>query len=325
MRNKLNGLLLAMLFVTFTVLTGCNAEKANGESNKGATDYPTKPIKIINPFSAGGSADNTSRILGQHAQEFLGESVVIENRDGGGGTIGQTAGAKAKNDGYTLTLMTSSIVGNALYNNVSFKVDDFEPIIMVVNDPIYLIAGKDAPYDTLEEFVDYAKAHPGEINVGVNGTQTNPAISNRQVSETADIEVATIPFDGESLALAAVAGGHVDVMYGGYSAFESQLHSGNVKVLTILSEERSEELPDIPTAIESGIDVVSTSWRGIGAPKGTDPEIIKILHEGFKQAVESDAYNEQMKKVGINLSYGDPEKFQEVIDQSVEIYENYGQ
>lgn len=329
MRNKVRGIFLFLLLLTFTVLTACSEDAASGESNKGdggksSLDYPTKPIKIINPFSAGGSADNTSRILGQHAQEYLGQSVVIENRDGGGGTIGQTAGAKAKNDGYTLTLMTSSLVGNVLYSNVGFEVEDFEPIIMVVNDPVYLVVGKDAPYDTVEEFVEYAQENPGAINVGVNGTQTIPAIANRQLANVAGIEVSTIPFDGESLALAAVAGGHVDAMYGGYSGFESQLTSGNVKVLAILADERAESLPDVPTAKESGVEVSSGSWRGIGAPKGTDPEIIDFLHEAFKQTVENQEYIDQMEKVGIDIFYGGPDEFRDLIKDTTKIYEEYG-
>jgi len=329
MSKKIRGLMVFVLLAMLAILGACNQESDKSQVAAGekdvTLDYPTKPIKIINPFSAGGSADSTSRILGQHAEQYLGKSVVIENRDGGGGTIGQTAGAKAKNDGYTLTLMTSSLVGNTIYNDVSFEVDDFEPIIMVVNDPIYLVIGKDQPFDDIESFLKYAKENPGDITVGVNGTQTVPAIVNKQLAVVGEFEVSTIPFDGESLALAALAGGHVQAMYGSYSGFESQLDSGNVKAILISGEERSENLPDVPTAKESGIDVAVGSWRGIGAPKGTDPEIIKFLHDAFKETFENEEFQDQMKKVGIDVSYEGTEGFKEVIKQMNQTYLDYGE
>lgn len=306
-----------MVLALLVVLAGCSNDNAK---NKDGVDYPTKPIKIINPFSAGGPADNTSRILANHAKDIVGKSLVIENRDGGGGSIGQTAGATAKPDGYTLTLITSSIVSNPIFNNVSYTHEDFVPIIMTVNDPFFLVVGKDAPYDDAESFLNYAKENPGKISVGVSGAQTVPAFTSKELAEVAGIDITTVPFDGEALAVAAVAGGHIDALIGNYSGFESQLKSGAMKAILLFDSEKSDLLPEVPTASERGLDIVSGSWRGFAAPKGTDPEIIEFLQEKFKEIIEQEEYQEQMTNSGINITYKNAEEFKAIIDDTYNKY-----
>ncbi|MDN4605873.1 tripartite tricarboxylate transporter substrate binding protein [Sporosarcina highlanderae] len=317
MRKSFTKVISFMVMALLVVLAGCSNDKAG---NKDGLDYPTKPIKIINPFSAGGPADNTSRILANHAKDIVGKSLVIENRDGGGGSIGQTAGANAKPDGYTLTLITSSIVSNPIFNNVSYTHEDFVPIIMTVNDPFFLVVGKDAPYDDAESFLKYAKENPGKISVGVSGAQTVPAFTSKELAEVAGIDITTVPFDGEALAVAAVAGGHIDALIGNYSGFESQLKSGAMKAILLFDSEKSDLIPDVPTASEHGLDVVSGSWRGFAAPKGTDPEIIEFLQEKFKEIIEQEEYQEQMTNSGINITYKNAEEFKAIIEDTYNKY-----
>lgn len=317
MRRNFTKVISFMVIALLVVLAGCSNDNAG---NKDDLSYPTKPIKIINPFSAGGPADNTSRILANHAKDIVGKSLVIENRDGGGGSIGQTAGVTAKPDGYTLTLVTSSIVSNPIFNNVSYTHEDFVPIIMTVNDPFFLVVGKDAPYDDAESFLKYAKENPGEINVGVSGAQTVPAFTSKELAEVANIEITTVPFDGEALAVAAVAGGHIDALIGNYSGFESQLKSGAMKAILLFDTERSDLISDVPTASEHGLDVVSGSWRGFAAPKGTDPEVIEFLQDKFKEIIEQEEYQEQMTNSGINITYKNAEEFKAIIDDTYNKY-----
>jgi tripartite-type tricarboxylate transporter receptor subunit TctC len=328
--NLFKGL-MALSMASLLTLAGCGEgsstnEQTTGESTSDATlNYPTKPIKIINPFSAGGPADNTSRILGHHAEESVGTSIVIENRDGGGGTIGQTAGASANPDGYTLTLITSSIVSNPIFNEVSYTHESFEPVIMTVNDPFFLVVSKDAPFDDAASFLEYAKENPGVVNVGVSGSQTVPAFTAKEFEEKTGVELTTVPFDGEALAVAAVAGGHIDALIGNYSGIESQVNSGTLKPILLFDSERSDLAPDVPLAEEEGIDLISGSWRGIAVPAGTDPEIIEYLHEAFKVTTEKQEYQDQMINSGIGITYRSPEEFKAIIEDTYNKYMNFAE
>ncbi|MGO4890015.1 tripartite tricarboxylate transporter substrate binding protein [Anaerobacillus sp. MEB173] len=328
--NLFKGL-MALTMASLLTLAGCGQdsstnEKANGESTSDtALNYPTKPIKIINPFSAGGPADNTSRILAHHAEEFVGESMIIENRDGGGGSIGQTAGASANPDGYTLTLITSSIVSNPIFNEVSYTHESFEPVIMTVNDPFFLVVSKDAPFDDADSFLEYAKENPGEISIGVSGSQTVPAFTAKELTEKTGIELTTVPFDGEALAVAAAAGGHIQALIGNFSGIESQVNSGTLKPILLFDSERSELASDVPTAQESGIDIISGSWRGIAVPAGTDPEIIEYLHEAFKVTTEKQEYQDQMINSGIGITYRSPEEFKAIIADTYNKYMKFAE
>ncbi|OIJ13842.1 hypothetical protein BKP35_08685 [Anaerobacillus arseniciselenatis] len=331
-KNLLKGLMALTLALLLITLAGCGQEEAstNEETNEGGSpettfNYPTKPITIINPFSAGGPADNTSRFLAHHAEDYVGTSIVVENRDGGSGTIGQTAGANADPDGYTLTLITSSIVSNPLFNNVTYTHESFEPIIMTVNDPFYLVVNPDAPFDDIESFMKYAKENPGQITLGSSGTDTVPAFTLRELALEEDIDITMIPHDGEAYAVAAAAGGHIDGLVGNFSGFESQFNSGQLKPILIFDNERSELAPDVPTSEEAGIDIISGSWRGIAAPAGTDPEVVAYLHEKFKETTENEEYQNQMKNAGIDMSYRGPEDFKEIIQDTYNRYDMFTQ
>ncbi|MDV2885517.1 tripartite tricarboxylate transporter substrate binding protein [Alkalihalophilus pseudofirmus] len=323
--------LLAFSLASIVALAGCGeststSEQTNGgDTSESTLKYPTKPIRILNPFSAGGPADNTSRILARHAEELIGESIVIENRDGGGGTIGQTAGASANPDGYTLTLITSSIVSNPIFNEVSYTHDSFEPVIMTVNDPFFLVVSKDAPFDDIDSFLEYAKENPGKINVGVSGSQTVPAFTAKELEEKAEIELTTVPFDGEALAVAAAAGGHIDALIGNFSGVESQINSGTLKPILLFDDESSDLAPDVPLSEEAEIDLISGSWRGIAVPAGTDPEIIEFLHDTFKETTEKQEYQDQLINSGIGITYRSPEEFKEVIEDTYNKYMNYAE
>ncbi|WP_134700803.1 tripartite tricarboxylate transporter substrate binding protein [Ammoniphilus sp. YIM 78166] len=334
-KNKFVSSFLSVAMVSVLALTGCggnnaagNATGNNGTENtqsEAKLDYPKKPITIINPFAAGGAADTTSRVLAQHAEQFIGHSLVIENRDGGGGSIGQTAGASAKPDGYTLTLVTASIVSNPIFNQLTYTHESFEPIIMTVNDPLFLVVNKNAPFQDAESFVQYAKENPGKVRIGVSGAQTTNAFANKELAEKANIDLVTVPFKGDALSIAAAAGGHVEGVVASYSGVESQVNSGELKAILVFDEQKSELAPEVPTAKEKGYDVIGGSWRGVAAPKGTDPQIIEYLHNAFKQATETPEYQEQMKKSGINPSYKDPAGFKTMIDDTFEKYSKYAE
>ncbi|WP_167751492.1 tripartite tricarboxylate transporter substrate binding protein [Lentibacillus salicampi] len=291
------------------ILAGCS------EATSGAENYPDKPVKVIVPFSAGGGATTTARVIGQHTEEHLGETIVIENQEGGGGTAGQQAASTADPDGYTLLLMTGSAVTNPIFNNTSFTHEDFEPVIQLVNDVSYLYVDADAPYDDFESFIEFAEANPGEVTISTSGAQASDHYAALDIIAQYDLEAEAIPYDGESGAIASTAGGHDEAVIGNFAAAEGQVQSGNLKALVVLGDERSDVYPDVPSSSEVGLEVTESSWRGIAVPKETPQEVIDILHEAFKKGFDEEEYQEQMSNLGMDTEYQNPEDFQERINE----------
>lgn len=310
---------------------GCSApeveettEEKKGEqpSEEKKLDFPTKPLTIIVPFSAGGSSDTGARIISEVAEKYLGQKVLVENRPGGGGVIGQTAAANAKPDGYTLLMMTTSVALNPLMSKTTYDLESFTPIVQQVFDPDYIIIRSDLPYSNWEELVEYAKENPGKVKVGNTGAGTADALVGQYVTELSGIDVKHIPFDGDAKVTAALLGGHVDVFVGNLMAVMNQIESGEVKVILNLTGERSEEMPDVPTAKDKGMDVNSGGWRGLGVPSDTPEEIIEFLRDKFGKAVQDPDQLEKMEKVGIKSIYRSGEDFGEFIKKQAEMYKS---
>ncbi|WP_171038124.1 Bug family tripartite tricarboxylate transporter substrate binding protein [Aquibacillus sediminis] len=304
-------------FIMSIILAGCG-----GSSGDSASNYPEESVKIIVPFAAGGGATTTARTISEYAEDHVGESLVIENREGGGGSAGQQYVASADNDGYTLLLITGSAVTNPIFNKTSFTYEDFEPVIQLVSDVSYLYVNADAPYDDLESFAEYAKDNPGEVTISTSGAQASDHYAALEIIEELGLDAEAIPYDGESQAIASTSGGHDEATIGNFAAAEGQVQSGNLKPLVVLGDEQTDVYPDVPTSIEEGLEVTEASWRGIAAPKGTPSEIIEHLHEAFKKGFDDEDYQNQMSDLGMDTEYKGPEDFQ---DRVVEYYERMSQ
>jgi tripartite-type tricarboxylate transporter receptor subunit TctC len=303
--------LINLLLVGLLVISGCSSQSAGG------TNFPNKSIKIVVPFSAGGGADSTARIIAEHAEEHVGEKIVIENRDGAGGTIGQNMVATAEPDGYTLGLITTSIVTNPIFNDVTYTHEDFEPILQLVSDVGYLYVPGDAPYDDLESFKEYAIENPG-ITIAVSGAQTSDNFAARELIAALGIEGNPVPYEGGARAVASTAGGHDSATISSFSEAEGQVQNGNLKPILVLSENKSKQYPDVPTSFEKDIEVSEESWRGLAAPKGTDPEIIKYLQDAFKKGFDEEEYQKTMTNQGMDTRFRDNAEFKEVIEMNFE-------
>jgi len=306
---KKYALIINLLLIGFLIV-GCSSQESSGGS-----DFPKKTLKLVVPFAAGGGADATARIIAEHAEEFVGQKIVIENRDGAGGTIGQNMVATAEPDGYTLGLITTSIVTNPIFNEVSYTHEDFEPILQLVSDVGYLYVPGDAPYDDFESFVEYAKENPG-VTIAVSGAQTSDNFAARELFAALGIEGSAIPYEGGARAVASTAGGHDDATISSFSEAEGQVQSGNLKPILVLSENKSKQYPDVPTSFEKGIEVSEESWRGIAVPKGTDPEIIKFLEDAFKNAFDKEEYQKTMANQGMDTLFRGNAEFKEVIEMN---------
>lgn len=315
--KKLNVFLIFTVFLSIYLVACSNSEQGASE------DFPTKSINLITAFAAGGSNDSIARTLAEASEDILGQKVIVENLTGGSGSIGQAAGANAKPDGYKLTLVTASIVSNPLFNDLPYSHESFEPVILINNDPQYLIVNTKSSYDNIDSFIEYAKENPGKVKIGVSGAQTTNAFASKDLSKSLDLDIVTVPHEGTADAVVALQGGHIDAVVASYTEFQGQLKSGELMpILNFAGEERSHHLPDTPTALELNIDVDYSSWRGIAAPKGTSPEVIQTLHDAFKEAIESEQFKDAMANLGFDIDYLNPEDFQQLINET---YDNYVQ
>ncbi len=302
-----------LLAASAVFIAGCN-----DSSDDVAEDFPNDTIEIIAAFAAGGSNDSIARLLSNETQDAIGQNIVVNNVTGGGGSVGQTEGANADPDGYTLTMITTSIITNPMFNDLPYSHEDFAPVILINNDPQYLVVNTDSGYDSVEDFIAAAEENPGSMSIGVSGAQTTNAFASREFAEITGLDFTIIPHDGSAESILAVQGGHIDAVVASYTEFSGAMQGGDLQPIMNFAGERSNQLEDVPTAQELGYDIEHTSWRGIGAPAGTDPEIIQFLHDHFKDTIESDDFVEAMNNIGLDVNYMGPEDFQALIDETYE-------
>ncbi len=312
----------ALLAVPALSLAAC------GESGGDAgADFPDDTITMITAFAAGGANDSLARLLTEHAEDVDGDfDFVVENIDGGSGSVGQAQGAQAEPDGHTLTLITPSIITNPMFNNVPYEHGDFEPVILLNSEPHVLLVGEDAPFDDWESFVNYAEDNPGEVSIGTSGAETTTAFTSRDLADAAGIETTTVPHDGTADALIQAQGGHIDgVVAGGTTEAASAIEDGSLTPILVFADDRLDQLPDVPTAAEHDVDAMHSSWRGVAAPAGTPEEVIERLHDIFSETLESDEYVEAVDNLNLAVDYMGPDDFQQLIDETYETYAEYAE
>ena len=255
------------------------------------TAWPTKPIRIIVGFAAGGSTDVTARIIGQALSERLGQPVLIENRPGAGGNIGADAAAKADPDGYTLLMATSSTfaANPALYKSLPFDVQaDFAPITVTAFIPNLLVINPSVPAKNLAEFVAYAKANPGKLNYGSAGNGTSQHISGALFNAQAGIETMHVAYRGGALAVNDLLGGQIQVLFAPLVEVVQQVRAEKLRALAITTAKRSPLLPDVPTVAEILPGYEVTLWNALLAPAKTPPEIIDRINRAAVDALRSE-------------------------------------
>lgn len=307
-------LLLLSLTLVFS-LVACGADDAEeGDADVEAVEFPTKPIDVIVAYKAGGGTDVGARVLASVAEEKLGQSLVILNKPGSDGELGYTELAKAEPDGYTIGFINlPTFVSLIAERDTEFEVDDVEPILNHVYDSGVLVVQASSEIETLEEFVEYAKENPEELTISNNGTGASNHIGAAHFEYEADIEVTHVPFGGSTDMLAALRGGHVDATVAKISEVAGLEEAGELRILASFTEERLENFPDVPTMKESGYDILFGSARALVAPKGTPQEIIDILHDGFKEAIESEEHLEKAKDADLPIKYMSPEELGQYI------------
>ena len=263
-----------------------------------AQAYPTKPITIVVPFSAGGTTDILARLVGQYLTTELGQPVVVDNKAGAGGNIGGALAAKAPADGYTLFMGTvgTHAINAALYKKMPFDhVKDFAPLSRVANVPNLLVAHPSQPFKTVPEMIAYAKANPGKINFGSPGTGASPHLSGELFKSMAKVELTHIPYKGSAPAVSDLLGNQIAIMFDNMPSVIPHVRSGKLRAIAISTAKRSPELPDVPTIAEAGVPgYEAVSWFGLFAPAATPKPVLDKLSTALSKVL---ANPEVQKKI----------------------------
>lgn len=317
-------------FVLFVVLClallGACSSKTNNETgsdgSKEEAKYPTKQIELVIPYAPGGASDMVSRTVGASLEKDLGVPVVALNKTGGTGAVGMSY-VEAKNpDGYTIGYVPVEMAMVSALGFADISPENYDLLGRAIVIPAAITVPADAPYDTIEEFVQYSLDNPGKVRVGNSGTGSIWHIAAAGLAEETGAELNYVPFEGAAPAVAALLGGHIEAVSVSPSEVKAGVDGGDLKILAVMSKDRDKVFPDVPTLIESGIDLEIAAWGGFVVPKGTPDDVKATLEASVKQAVESEEFLKVAGERGLNPAYLTAEEFtQFALDQ----YEFFGE
>jgi tripartite-type tricarboxylate transporter receptor subunit TctC len=265
-----------------------------------AQAYPSRPVRIIVGVVAGGSPDILARLMGQYLSERLDQPFVIENRPGAGNNIGTEAVVRAPADGHTLLLITPANAINAtLYAKLSFNfIHDIAPVGGITQVSNVVLVHPSVPARTIPEFIAYAKANPGKVNMASGGNGTSAHLAGELFKLMTGIELVHVPYRGAGAALPDLLGGQVQVMFGTMPSSIEYIRSGGVRALAVTTEARSDVLPDLPTVADYVPGYEASSWYGIGAPRNTPSEIIDKLNKAINAGVADPKLKARLADLG---------------------------
>jgi tripartite-type tricarboxylate transporter receptor subunit TctC len=277
--------------------------------------YPSRPIELVVSFGAGGGTDSVARSLAEGLRTHLSQPVTVNNKPGASGSIGMTDVANSPPDGYKLILLTveSTILTHIGIGKVSHL--DFTPIARLNFDPSAITVRADAPWNTLEEFMDAVRKSPSTISVGNAGPGSIWHVAATALEAKANVKVNHIPFQGAGPAVLALAGGHVDAVAVSPAEVTTLVQAGKLKVLGVMADQRVKGFEKIPTFKERGIDLKVGAWRGIAGPKGLPANVVSTLFEAVRLAVNEPVYREALDKLNLGPAYADAATFKTMMDQ----------
>lgn len=288
-----------------------------------AQEFPSKPIRIIVPYTAGGSSDYVARTIATRLQENLKSPVVVENKPGGNAQIGCDYVAKSAPDGYTLLLagMTTHAAAPALYKKLPYDtIKDFAPIANVIESPLVVVVHPDVKANTLQEFVALAKASPGKLNFGSAGVGNTLHLAGEMFRMTTATDLVHVPYKGASQALGDLLGGRIQVMFDLPQTPLANIQAGRLRALAVTSSERLALMPNVPTTAEAGVPAfVFGTWIGLVAPAGTPPAVIGRLHAEIVKAVNQAEVKEAFAKMAmLVVPSASPDAFAKKIQNETE-------
>ncbi len=280
-----------------------------------AQAYPSRPVRMIVPFGSAGASDIVARVMGQWLSERLGQQFVIENRPGAGGNLGTEAVVRAPPDGYTLVMVGQPNAINAtLYDKLSFSfISDVAPVAGVIRFPNVMNVTPSVPAKTIPEFIAYAKANPGKINMASPGIGSSPHMIGELFKMMAGVDIIHVPYRSVAAAMTDLISGQVHMMFATTAASVEYVKAGKLRALAVTSAMRAESLPDTPTVDESLRGFEGSSWYGVGAPSNTPLEIISMLNKEINLAFVDPKMRMRFADLGGTVIPGSPHDFGKLI------------
>ena len=265
-----------------------------------ALDYPTRQVRVIVPFAAGGGTDVAARLIGQYLTERLGQPFVVENRPGGGTNIATELVVNAPPDGYTLLMVSpSSAINATLYQKLNFNfIRDIAPVASIMNSPLLMEVNPSFPAQTVPQFIAYAKANPAKVSMASAGTGSSVHLSGELFKMMAGIDMVHVPYRGEAPALTDLLGGQVQVLFGSAPPAIENIKAGKLRVLAVTTTHRWQAMPDIPTVNEFLPGYETSVWFGIAAPRNTPMEIVNVLNREINAALADSKIKSRFADLG---------------------------
>jgi len=283
--------------------------------------YPERSVTIVVPYPPGGTTDLLARLVSMKLTKSLGQTFIVENKPGAGGQIGTLAVARAKPDGYTLVMGTINTHGinAAMYKKLSYRtVEDFAPVIIVADTPNVMIANKDAPFKTFEEFIAYAKSNPGAVSFGSTSMGGSPHMSGELLKAKTGIDMVHVPYQGGGPMLNDVIGGQIQVGFDNLPSSAGHIQAGSLRALAVTTKDRWPTFKNVPSISESGVpDYEVSAWFGILAPAGTPADVVQKLNQSIASALTDEDVTTQLEGMGARRVKNTPQEFADRIKSEV--------
>ncbi|MGB8754908.1 MAG: tripartite tricarboxylate transporter substrate binding protein [Pseudolabrys sp.] len=285
-----------------------------------AQAYPTRPVRLIVPFGPAGATDITARLIGHWLSERLGQQFIIENRPGAGGNIGTEAVVRAPPDGYTLLYVTTANASNAtLYDKLNFNfIHDIAPVAAIISFPYIMVVNPSVPAKTLPEFIAYAKANPGKINMASPGIGSTPHVNGELFKVMTGTNMVHVPYRSAAAVMTDLLSGQVQLYFGTTASSLEYVRTGKLRALGVTIERRLDALPEIPTVAEFVPGYEASNWYGVGAPKATPVEIIDKLNNEISAGLADPNMKARFADLGGTVLAGSPADFGKLIADETE-------
>ena len=281
--------------------------------------FPSRPVTLIVPFPAGGTADVVFRALAKSTEPHLGQSIVVENKPGASATLGASTVAQGKPDGYTIAVMHSAVLRLQLMQKTSYNaLTDLTPILQCTALDVGIVVRADSPYKTFKDYIEDARRRPGQVSYGTNGTATSQNLALVTLAAQENVQLNHVPYKGDAEATVALLGGHIDAHAGG-TILGALVDGGKARWLAVFSDRRLKKWPDAPTLLDLGYKIPASSPTGLIGPANMPPAVVKKLHDAFRQGLADPSTVAMLERNAMDVYYKDGPAYAAVIRESYEI------